>query len=103
MRWRIGDAYVDGVFTPGRMHTEIIMASVQRLSMAERQLLPEGFRTHDSYKLYTEATAIQTLLNNKLNDAAEFVYRGQCFAMLSWEQWNFVIPHWKITMVGKNG
>jgi hypothetical protein len=103
MSWRTGDAYVDGLFVAGNEKYEIIQASVQRLTMAERQRLPEGFRTHDSYKLYTEAAAIQTLLNNRLNDAAQFEYRGQRFSMLSWERWDFVIPHWKITMVGKNG
>ena len=103
MFWRTGDGYVEGVFVQGSETYEIIQASVQRLTMAERQRLPEGFRTLDSYKLYTETASVQTLLNNTLKDAAEFDYRGQRFSMLSWERWDFLIPHWKITMVGKNG
>lgn len=103
MYWRTGDGYVDGYYTAGTEMSSTIVASVQRLSMAERQLLPEGFRSMESYKIYTEAASIQTLLNNKVIDAAEFSYRNQRFAMLKWEKWDFLIPHYKITMVGKNG
>jgi|SRR6185436_4765493 len=101
--YRSGDRYEDGLYVAGSETEERIMASMQRLSMAERQLLPEGFRTQDTYKMYTETPLIQTLINDRLTDAAEFLYRGQRFAMLAWERWDFLIPHWKVTMVGKDG
>ena len=103
MAYRSGDAYVDGIFVPGGEATTSIVASVQRLSIAERQLLPEGYRSRRSYKIYTETPTIQTLINDdpSIVDSAEFEINGERYSMLGFEQWSYLIPHWKVTLVEK--
>ena len=101
---RTGDTYgPDGRFVPGAETETPIIASVQRMNMRERELLPEGFRGSESYKIYTEVDVVQIIENNvqPLVDAAEFQYRGKRFVMLSSEEWDYLIPHWKVTVVEK--
>lgn len=103
MYYRTGDSYVDGRPVLGTEASTTILASVQRLTMRERELLPEGFRASESYKLYTETDVVQIIDNNvsPLIDAAEFEYRGKRFSMLASDEWDYLIPHFKITMVAK--
>lgn len=105
MFYRTGDAYEDGRFVPGIEQSVPIVASMQRLSMRERQLLPEGFRAKETYKLYSETSLLQLIQNDvtPLIDAAEFEYRGKRFAMLASEEWDYLVPHWKATLVAKDG
>ena len=105
MYWRTGDAYVDGRFVPGTEQSQSIVASVQRLDMRERQLLPEGFRASETLKIYTETNVVELIQNDvtPIEDAAEFEYKGKRYAMLASEKWDYLISHWKITVVAKNG
>lgn len=104
MFYRTGDSYgPDGRPVKGTEQSLIINASVQRLSMRERQLLPEGFRAMESYKLYSETALVQLIENDvdPLIDAAEFEYKGKRYAMVASEHWDYLLPHWKVTMVAK--
>ena len=103
MIYRTGDAYVDGRFVAGSETSESIIASVQRLTLAERQLLPEGFRLRETYKLYTETPTIQKIINDDptIVDSAEFDINGKRYSMLGIEQWSYLLPHFKITVVEK--
>lgn len=105
MYYRSGDVYEDGRFVPGMEMSVSIVASMQRLSMRERQLLPEGYRAKETYKLYSETSLIQLIENDvtPLIDAAEFDYRGKRYVMLASEEWDYLIPHWKATLVAKDG
>jgi len=103
MQWWTTAYYSDGVYVKTNRQEALLKASVQRLSMAERQLLPEGFRSRQTYKIYTEINSIQVLENTSTLDAAEFVFDNQTFAMLAYEQWELVMPHWKLTVVEKDG
>lgn len=102
MFYRTGDAYgpdgrpVDGVET-----SVPIVASVQRLSMRERQLLPEGFRAKETLKLFIEIGQIQLIENqvDPLVDGASFEYKNKRYDMIASERWDYLIPHYKITVV----
>lgn len=103
MYYRTGDAYVDGIYVEGSESQTNIVASVQRLSEQERQLLPEGFRASESIKIFTEYDPIQVIDNDLANpqDSAEFLYQGKRYVMLGWEKWGYLIPYWKVTAVAK--
>jgi len=105
MFYRTGDSYVDGYFVPGVEASEDIIASVQRLQMRERQLLPEGYRASETLKIYTEVAQIQTIQNDvdPLIDSAEFEYKGKRYTSLASERWDYLIPHYKITVVATDG
>ena len=105
MFYRTGDSYVNGRFVPGAETQTSIVASVQRLDMNDRELLPEGFRSSQTLKLYTEIDVIQLIQNDEaaVVDSAEFEYKGKRYAMLASEKWDYLIPHWKVTVVAKNG
>ena len=98
-------SYVDGVYQKGASSTVDIIASVQRLSMRERQRLEEGFRGSETIKIYTEYSFIQTIQNNffggQIIDAAEFFWRGTTFDMIASEKWDYLIPHWKVTAIAR--
>lgn len=100
MRWHLTGAYDDsGIYKKGAQKSAQIRASVQRLSMAETQRLPEGMRNRTTYKLYTEVNIVEVVENTSMLDGAEFVIMGVPFAMLGWERWTLLMPHWKITVV----
>ena len=98
-----GGQYIDGRFVEGTEVETSIVASVQRLSMRERQLLPEGFRASETLKIYTEIENIDLIQNDQIpiEEAAEFEYKGKRYSMLASEEWDYLIPHWKITVVKK--
>ena len=50
---RTNGSYVDGYFVAGAETTQSIIASVQRLSAREVQLLKEGDQQRESLKLYS--------------------------------------------------
>ena len=98
-----GGQYIDGRFVEGSEVESTITASVQRLTMRERELLPEGFRASETFKIYTEIENIELIQNDQIpiEEAAEFEYKGKRYSMLSSEEWDYLIPHWKITVVAK--
>ena len=98
-----GGQYIDGRFVEGTEIETNIVASVQRLTMRERELLPEGFRASETFKIYTEIENIELIQNDQvpIEEAAEFEYKGKRYSMLASETWDYLIPHWKITVVAK--
>jgi hypothetical protein len=98
-----GGQYIDGRFVEGTEVESNINASVQRLSMRDRQLLAEGFRASETLKIYTEIENIKLIQNDELpiEEAAEFEWKGKRYSMLASEEWDYLIPHWKITVVAK--
>lgn len=102
---KTGGSYVNGRFVAGSETATDIIASVQRLSMRDRELLPEGFRSSETLKIYTEIANIDLIQNDvsPIEEAAEFEYKGKRYAILASEEWDYLIPHWKVTVVAKNG
>jgi hypothetical protein len=100
-----GGSYVDGRFVAGSETSTTIIASVQRLSMRDRELLPEGFRASETLKIYTEIQNIDLIENDvsPIEEACEFEYKGKRYAILASERWDYLIPHWKVTVVAKDG
>jgi len=100
---KTGGQYIDGRFIEGSEVESFIVASVQRLTMRERELLPEGYRARETLKIYTEIDNIELIENDVLpiEEAAEFGYKGKRYSMLASEEWDYLIPHWKITVVAK--
>lgn len=99
---RTGDTYgADGRPVPGAETSETVSAVVQRLSMRDRELLPEGFRSTETYKLYLETDDIQLIESGENIDAAEFEIKGKRYSMIASEEWDKLIPHWKITVARK--
>jgi hypothetical protein len=98
-----GGSYIDGRFVEGSEVQSSIRASVQRLTMRERELLPEGFRASETLKIYTEIDNIKLIQNDEIPiiEAAEFEYKSKRYSMLASEEWDYLIPHWKITVVAK--
>ena len=106
MYYRTGDSYdANGRFVPGSETSTTITASVQRLNMRERQALDEGFRARETLKIYTEISSIQLIQNDvaSIVDSAEFKYKNKRYVMIASEEWDYLIPHWKVTVVAKDG
>jgi hypothetical protein len=105
MYCRTGDTYVDGRFVAVAEQSQNIVASVQRLALRDRQLLPEGYRASETLKIYTEVDVVELIENDvtPLEDAAEFEYKNKRYAMIGSERWDYLVPHWKLTVVAKDG
>jgi len=103
MYWRTGGSYVNGRWVDGPEGSSEIVASVQRLELREREMLPETYRARQTIKMYTEIDSLQVMIDNRptLVEAAEFEWKGNRYTMIGSEEWDYLIPHWKITAVAK--
>lgn len=91
--------YVDGIAQAGSTSNVSISASVQPLKPNEMELLPEGRRDSEAFRLYTETQLFPA--NDSTNKNADIVeYNGKDYEVLSCAEWqNKVIPHYKAVMV----
>lgn len=76
-----------------------IKASVQPLRANEMELLPEGRRDSEAFRLYTDTELLPADEVTKKN-ADVVVYNGKDYEVLSCARWqNRVVPHFKGVMV----
>ena len=93
------DTYVKGVLQVAAASTVSITASVQPLKPNEMELLPEGRRESEAFRLYTSTKLFPAEDSTKKN--ADIVsIDGKNFEVLSCATWqNNVIPHYKAIVV----
>lgn len=86
--WQLGRA------VKGPVENFPIIASVQNLKPNERLLLPEGRRTREAVKVYTEMKLRTTDEANSL-PADILVWRGKQYEIMSVEDWTQTdLPHY---------
>lgn len=91
--------YVDGIGQPSSTSNVDITASVQPLRPNEMELLPEGRRDSEAFRLYT-ATELLPADEKTGRDADIVEYNGKDYEVLSCARWqNRVIPHFKAVVV----
>jgi len=91
----IGGTMDHGRYTEGTPTTLGITASIQPLQPDEMQLLPEGRRPEESFRLYTDTQLLTA--NRATNKNADIVtIAGTQYEVLSCATWqNEIIPHYK--------
>ena len=91
----IGGTMSYGRYTEGTPTTLAITASVQPLRPDEMQLLPEGRRPEESFRLYTDTRLLTA--NRGTNKNADIVtIDGTRYEVLSCATWqNDIINHYK--------
>ena len=91
-----------GHFVP-RPYTVLgnFVASVQPLQGKELLLLPEGFRTKDSLKVYTDAQLYET--NEELGQLPDLIlYQGKQYQIHSVRGYTQLLPHFECVAVNVN-
>jgi len=86
---RRSGGYVDGVWTPAVTETFDIRASWQPINGRERQNLPEGYRTRQTSKLYTQPADVLRGARPGPGGYPEdiVIYKGRRFEVISVEDW----------------
>lgn len=93
------DTYVKGVLVPGADGPLTITASVQPTKPDEMQLLPEGRRDSESFRLYT-STRLLTATDDTKKNADTVSINGFDYEVLYCATWqNNVINHYKALVV----
>lgn len=102
MQWYQDASYVDGVWTYANFQQKTITASVQNPSSNTRDLTPEGYQESETRVIFTTEASIP-LIRMGGQDSCFFMINGEPFFMIKWERWNYLMPHYRVTVVGKNG
>ena len=89
----------DGFYSPASRTSSTIQASIQPLKANEMQLLPEGRRDTESFRLYTDTQLFTAQTSTHKNaDIVEFY--GNEYEVLSCATWqNNVINHYKSIVI----
>jgi hypothetical protein len=75
-----------------------VRASVQRLTAKETELLPEAYRTRESYRVYTESELFT--VDNVGSKNCDFIsIDGKNYDIVSREKWTQLHPHYKCIAV----
>lgn len=91
--------YVKGKAQVGATSNVSITTSVQPLKADEMELLPEGRRDSEAFRLYT-STELFPADETTGKNADVVVYNGKDYEVLSCARWqNRVVPHFKAVMV----
>jgi hypothetical protein len=88
------DTLIEGDIIPGLEEQFIIQASVQPTPYEDMMVLPEGYRTTDTFTLYT-STELKTARTGYLPDVV--VINTQKFRVIKVAVWqNNIIPHYEV-------
>ena len=88
-------SYTKGQYSPGAETPIEIQASVQPLAGRELDILPEGRKELESYKVYT-TFELRAANQNNQTQSDEITLFGKSFEVIKVENWqNAVIPHYK--------
>jgi hypothetical protein len=93
-RFAAGSRGTDGRFAPGATTDTTIYASMQPVSGRDLQRLPEGERSRDALKAYTE-TALQTAEAGGLLLSDRIVYGGRVYEVFQVQPWVGPLPHYE--------
>jgi len=89
----------DGIYAPAATSNFTIKASIQPLKPNEMQLLEEGRRDSEAFRLYTDTQLLTAKTSTKKN-ADIAVFYGNEYEVLSCATWqNNVINHYKAIVV----
>jgi len=92
IRRKVAGTYVNGLWVEGGFTNITILASVQPLNGEQLEMLPEGRRTTQSVKIYTD-TKLQTVTSANPDILLAF---GDEFEVITVEPWQSnVISHYK--------
>ena len=80
---KIPGAYINGIYHEGMENTFIINASVQPVRGDQMELLPEGRRSSQAIRIYTD-TLLETVDGENPDLIAAF---GSLFEIISVEHW----------------
>lgn len=88
-----------GIFQPGQMSEGTLVASVQPTATADREVLPEGLRSRQSFNLF--ASNALSRGDESAGKPADRVQIGgewyECAAVLPWQ--NNLLPHHQMIVV----
>jgi hypothetical protein len=101
MRWYQNSSYVDGVWNYSRYSEREIFASVQSVPPSERNMNPEGYDPRGNLVIFTTEPTIQ-LIEQGGQDSVFFKIKDEFYFMTDWAQWNYLMPHWRISVVSQN-
>ena len=100
---RIGQGrFVEGEYLPGPKIVTTLTGSLQPLSPRDLQVLPEGYRVKQGYKLYTDLK-LNTVRESGSKLADRVTAYGETFVVMSTERWNGTdLPYYKALLLLEN-
>ena len=101
MKWFRNCQYLSGRWVYGTLEEKSISASVQNPASNLRQFNGEGTQDIENLVLFTNEDAIQ-LIQAGGQDSVYFEIKGKLWFMTAWERWNYLMPHYRVTLVGQN-
>lgn len=92
-----------GMFVPGTSQTFTIIASIQPLNGREMQMLSEGSRARETFKVYTD-TKLRTVSEQGSYAADRVEINGEWFEVMSVIDWShhLALTHYKIIVQRDN-
>ena len=101
MKWFRNCQYLSGRWEYGTLEEKNITASVQNPASNLRQFNGEGTQDIENLVLFTNEDTVQ-LIQAGGQDSVFFEIRGKLWFMTAWERWNYLMPHYRVTLVGQN-
>lgn len=101
MQWYQNSQYFDGIWTFSGFYEKQILASVQEPEDAERSLNEEGIDPKVTLDIFTNEDTFQ-LIQQGGQDAVFFKIEDEFYFMTAWAKWNYLIPHWQISVISQN-
>lgn len=100
----VSGGYVDGRYVPGKKEIVLNFASVQPLKPSEIQMLPEGRRSIEAIKIYTDLKMFITDEKNS-RKASLVEYDGKNYEVHMVANWAIGtdIPHFKVIAMKIDG
>ena len=95
--------HVDGVWVESESSTFSIKASVQATDAEILQTLPEGYRTRESYTLFTDSK-LQTAKTGNNDPDIVIIHddRYQVIRVTPWQNLDYATKHYEILVVKEN-
>jgi len=94
--------YVEGVWVPGSTSKLTVRGSLQPMSMRDLQMLPEGERVKQTYKLYTDSLLF-TGREGAMRSPDRVCVNQEWFRVHSTERWDGTdLPYFKSVLVREN-
>ena len=86
-------AWIAGTWTPGAATDSPFTGSVQPLGGRDRQVLPEGIRSRDGRKVYTDRGTLRTDDQHTGNVADEVLVNGIAYTVVHVDDSHELIEH----------
>jgi hypothetical protein len=94
--------FVDGYWVDGAENSFDILASIQATEAEILETLPEGYRTKESYTLYTDKK-LETAITNKSTPDIVVIYKDK-FLVAKVTPWQHLDPtkHYEVVVIKEN-